>query len=99
MIEKYSCAIPSKILRKSWIFKDLREINCVDSNVVVEFVIADQITKQSVARNYHFAFFMLRDRDDSIQQRVEAICCRKMETIRQHRCFGIFCCVCSELVQ
>ena len=83
MIEKYSCAIPFKILRKSWIFKDLREINCVDSNVVVEFVIADQITKQSVARNYHFAFFMLRDRDDSMQQRVEAKAWKRSQILRR----------------
>ena len=83
MIEKYSCAISFKILRKSWIFKDLREINCVDSNVVVEFVIADQITKQSVARNYHFAFFMLRDRDDSMQQRVEAKAWKRSQILRR----------------
>ena len=37
MIEKYSCAIPFKILQISWIFKDSRYINCVDLNVVVDW--------------------------------------------------------------
>ena len=60
MIEKYSCAIPFKILRKSWIFKDLREINCVDSNVVGEWSCdsgSDINPNTKVILSYNVVFF------------------------------------------
>ena len=64
MIEKYSCAIPFKILQKSWIFEDSRYINCVDSNGVVIDSGSDQsILPYNACGVYaHVAFFMLRGR-------------------------------------